>query len=366
MAGVALFLVTSVLGRAWCGYTCPQTVWVDLFLVVERFFEGERNARIKLDAASMTASKFLKRSLKHIVWLLIAVSTGGAWIFYFADAPTLFVELFTGQAAWVAYATVAVLTATTYIFGGFMREQVCTYMCPWPRIQAAMMDENSLTVTYNDWRGEPRSRHAKRMRKADIPTGDCVDCNACVAVCPMGIDIRDGQQLECITCALCVLSDKIKQTSWKVVLRFRNLIYFLIYAAIGLGMAYSISMRDRLDLNVIHDRNPIFTVLSDGSIRNGYEVRILNMKGHEQQFLITVEGLPNPDIQEAGFNTIPKKWIITEVDADSLKSVRLYISTPKETLQSAKTEFRINVSTHGGTELISKTVNFEAPKELFQ
>lgn len=422
MAGVALFLVTSVLGRAWCGYTCPQTVWVDLFLVVERFFEGERNARIKLDAAPMTSSKFLKRSLKHIVWLLIAVSTGGAWIFYFADAPTLFVELFTGQAAWVAYATVAVLTATTYIFGGFMREQVCTYMCPWPRIQAAMMDENSLTVTYNDWRGEPRSRHAKRMRKADIPTGDCVDCNACVAVCPMGIDIRDGQQLECITCALCidacdsvmnkiglekglisyatsndyysnmalatakpevpfisneiiptnirsatgVLSDKIKQTSWKVVLSFRNLIYFLIYAAIGLGMAYSISMRDRLDLNVIHDRNPIFTVLSDGSIRNGYEVRILNMKGHEQQFLITVEGLPNPDIQEAGFNTIPKKWIITQADADSLKSVRLYISTPKETLQSAKTEFRINVSTHGGTELISKTVNFEAPKELFQ
>lgn len=125
-------------------------------------------------------------------------------------------------------------------------------------------------------------------------------------------------------------------------------------------------MRDRLALNVIHDRNPIFTVLSDGSIRNGYEVRILNMKGHEQQFLVTVEGLPNPDIQEAGFNTIPKKWIITEAAADSLKSVRLFISTPKETLKSERTEFRINVSTHGGTELISETVNFEAPKELFQ
>lgn len=146
----------------------------------------------------------------------------------------------------------------------------------------------------------------------------------------------------------------------------RNLIYFAIYAAIGLGMAYSISMRDRLDLNVIHDRNPIFTVLSDGSIRNGYEVRILNMKGHEQQFLVTVEGLPNPDIQLAGFNTIPKKWIITEAEADSLKSIRLFISTPQETLKSERTEFRINVSTHGGHELISQTVNFEAPKELFQ
>jgi cytochrome c oxidase accessory protein FixG len=427
MAGVALFLVTSVLGRAWCGYTCPQTVWVDLFLVVERFFEGERNARIKLDAAPMSGGKLFKRSAKHVAWLLISIATGGAWIFYFADAPTLLVDLFTGQAAFVAYATVGVLTATTYVFGGFMREQVCTYMCPWPRIQAAMMDENSLTVTYNDWRGEPRSRHAKRMRKEGVSTGDCVDCNACVAVCPMGIDIRDGQQLECITCALCIdacdsvmnkiglekgliayatsndyysnmelataqpaqatvtspsiaseiiptnirsaageLSDKIKQTSWKITLSTRNLIYFLIYAAIGLGMAYSISMRDRLALNVIHDRNPIFTVLSDGSIRNGYEVRILNMKGHEQQFLVTVEGLPNPDIQEAGFNTIPKKWIITEAAADSLKSVRLFISTPKETLKSERTEFRINVSTHGGTELISETVNFEAPKELFQ
>lgn len=430
MAGVALFLVTSVLGRAWCGYTCPQTVWVDLFLVVERFFEGDRNARIKLDAAPMSSSKLFKRSAKHIVWLLISIATGGAWIFYFADAPTLFAALFTGQAAFVAYATVGVLTATTYIFGGFMREQVCTYMCPWPRIQAAMMDENSLTVTYNDWRGEPRSRHAKRMRKEGVATGDCVDCNACVAVCPMGIDIRDGQQLECITCALCIdacdtvmnkiglekglisyatsndyynnmalataqpdeamstgtmefhdkgaiipgnirsvsgeLSDKVKKTSWRVMLSSRNLIYFVIYATIGLAMAYSISMRDRLDLNVIHDRNPIFTVLSDGSIRNGYEVRILNMKGHDQQFLITVDGLPNPDIQVAGFNTIPKKWIVTEAKADSLKSVRVFISTPKETLNASRTEFRINVSVHGGHELVSQTVNFEAPKELFQ
>ena len=204
MAGIGLFLVTSVLGRAWCGYTCPQTVWVDLFLVVERFFEGDRNARIKLDAAPWTASKTAKRGAKHIVWLLISIATGGAWIFYFADAPSLAVDLFSGEAAAVAYITVAVLTATTYIFGGLMREQVCTYMCPWPRIQAAMLDEHSLTVTYNAWRGEPRSRHMKRMRKEGIGVGDCVDCNACVAVCPMGIDIRDGQQLECITCALCI------------------------------------------------------------------------------------------------------------------------------------------------------------------
>jgi cytochrome c oxidase accessory protein FixG len=204
MAGLGLFLVTSVAGRAWCGYTCPQTVWVDLYLVVERAIEGDRNARMKLDKAPWSFDKVWKRVTKHAVWLLIGVLTGGAWIFYFADAPTLLMDFVTGHAAPVAYMTVAILTATTYIFGGLMREQVCTYMCPWPRIQAAMLDENSLTVTYNDWRGEPRSRHSKKAIAAGETVGDCVDCNACVAACPMGIDIRDGQQLECITCALCI------------------------------------------------------------------------------------------------------------------------------------------------------------------
>jgi cytochrome c oxidase accessory protein FixG len=149
MAGIGLFLITSTVGRAWCGYTCPQTVWVDLFLVVERGIEGDRNARMKLDSGPWTVDKLVKRVTKHAIWLLIAVATGGAWIFYFADAPTLAMDFATGQAATVAYITVAVLTATTYIFGGLMREQVCIYMCPWPRIQAAMLDENSLTVTYN-------------------------------------------------------------------------------------------------------------------------------------------------------------------------------------------------------------------------
>ncbi len=204
MAGIGLFLVTSTVGRAWCGYTCPQTVWVDLFLVVERAIEGDRNARMKLEAAPWSLDKLVKRVSKHTIWLLIGVATGGAWIFYFADAPTLFHDVVTGQADIIAYATIAVLTATTYTFGGLMREQVCTYMCPWPRIQGAMLDENSLTVTYNDWRGEPRSRHAKKAIARGEQVGDCVDCNACVAVCPMGIDIRDGQQLECITCALCI------------------------------------------------------------------------------------------------------------------------------------------------------------------
>jgi cytochrome c oxidase accessory protein FixG len=153
MAGFGLFLVTSAVGRAWCGYACPQTVWVDLFLVVERFIEGDRNARMRLDAGPWSLDKIRKRVAKHAIWVAIGVATGGAWIFYFADAPSLMSSLVALDAPPVAYTTIGILTATTYVFGGLMREQVCTYMCPWPRIQAAMLDENSLVVTYNDWRG---------------------------------------------------------------------------------------------------------------------------------------------------------------------------------------------------------------------
>ncbi|TIU70206.1 MAG: cytochrome c oxidase accessory protein CcoG, partial [Mesorhizobium sp.] len=347
MAGIGLFLITSTVGRAWCGYTCPQTVWVDLFLVVERAIEGDRNARMKLDAGPWTARKLVLRASKHAIWLVIAAATGGAWIFYFADAPTLAGEVFHGTAAPVAYVTILVLTATTYTFGGLMREQVCTYMCPWPRIQAAMLDENSLTVTYNDWRGEPRSRHAKKALAAGQLVGDCVDCNACVAVCPMGIDIRDGQQLECITCALCIdacdsvmdklgrqrglisyatlsdynanmavataggsrpvdpslvrtadgaFSEKLAHFHIRKIFRPRTFIYLGAWSAVGLALLYSLLTRERLELNVLHDRNPQFVTLSDGSIRNGYTVKLLNMIPEPRTIVVTLQGLPGAEM----------------------------------------------------------------------
>ena len=203
MAGIGLFLVTSAVGRAWCGYACPQTVWTDLFQHVERWIDGDRNAQIRLANAPWTAAKTTRRAAKYSIWLLIAISTGGAWIFYFADAPTLLRDFLTGNAPSVAYATVGVLTATTFVFGGFMREQVCIYMCPWPRIQTAMLEEKSLIVTYKDWRGEPRTQGLKKAAATeasfDDKLGDCIDCNQCVSVCPTGIDIRAGPQIGCIT-----------------------------------------------------------------------------------------------------------------------------------------------------------------------
>jgi cytochrome c oxidase accessory protein FixG len=202
LGAVGIFLATSLAGRVWCGYACPQTVWTDLYMWVERRVEGDRNTRIKLDKAPLSAHKALRKTLKHGIWLLIAVLTGGAWIMYFNDAPTVVPAVLTGQASMTVYFFVGLFTTTTYLLAGWAREQVCTFMCPWPRFQAAMFDEDTLIVTYQRWRGEPRSRHRKGLAGEGL--GDCVDCNLCVAVCPTGIDIRDGQQLECLSCALCI------------------------------------------------------------------------------------------------------------------------------------------------------------------
>ncbi len=170
MAGLGLFLFTSALGRVWCGYACPQTVWTDLFIQVERWIDGDRNAQVRLYDAPWDARKIRLRAEKWLSWLLIALLTGGAWVFYFADAPTLFMDLLRGQAHPAAYITIAIMTATTFFFGGFAREQICIYACPWPRIQAAMMDEDTLTVAYREWRGEPRGKILKgEATKSDVP-----------------------------------------------------------------------------------------------------------------------------------------------------------------------------------------------------
>ncbi|MEX0955163.1 MAG: cytochrome c oxidase accessory protein CcoG [Rhizobiaceae bacterium] len=413
MAGIGLFLVTSSVGRAWCGYTCPQTVWVDLFLVVERAIEGDRNARIKLDAAPWSGSKLIKRSAKHAIWLLIGVATGGAWIFYFADAPTIFIDLFTANAAPVAYITVAVLTATTYTFGGHMREQVCTYMCPWPRIQAAMLDENSLTVTYNDWRGEPRSRHAKRAAAEGEVVGDCVDCNACVVVCPMGIDIRDGQQLECITCALCIdacdgvmdklgrerglisyatLADynanmavatgsathaidprlvrtadgrfaaKLAHFHLRKIFRPRALIYFGAWTLAGLVMLYALLSRDRLEVNVLHDRNPQFVTLSDGSIRNGYTVKLLNMIPEPRVIFVSIEGLPGGLMSATGIDQPEGRSIAVPVEPDRLRELKIFVRQPGEHARSEAQQFRFVVEDKSSFETDVYSATFKAPE----
>ncbi len=371
MAGIGLFLLTSVWGRVWCGYTCPQTVWVDLFLVVERYFEGDRNQRMKLDKAAWSFDKIKKKLSKHIVWLLIALATGGAWIFYFADAPTLARSFLSLQAPLVAYSTVFILTSTTYILGGFMREQVCTYMCPWPRIQAAMLDEKSLVVTYNDYRGEPRTAHRKQATVDGQPLGDCIDCNKCVAVCPMGIDIRDGQQMECITCALCIDAcdgvmekigkprglvsyatleeyDKAKagtpvEKHVPILFRPRTLLYSAIWCLIGLSMVLVLATRSRLDVNVLHDRNPLAVQLKDGSVRNGYTVKILNMEPKPHKALFKMEGFPNAKLRIENFGPqtyVSGQDIELDLAPDQLRVLKIYVTVPPEFLPKSDLDFQ--------------------------
>ena len=389
MAGVGLFLITSTVGRAWCGYTCPQTVWVDLFLVIERWIEGDRNARIKLDNASWSAPKVFKRLSKHVLWLVIAMMTGGAWVFYFADAPTLLKNLLTGNASSIAYSTIFVMTSITYLFAGFMREQVCTFMCPWPRIQGAMLDERSLVVTYNDWRGEPRSRHQKKS-EVNAQSGDCIDCNQCVVVCPMGIDIRDGQQLECITCALCIdacngVMDKIgrprnlisystlndyeanmkgerTKTTWRSFIHARTVVYSAIMIIAALSLLYVLVMRNPVEVNVLHNRNPIFILLSDGSIRNGYTVKILNKKLQPQEFIISVEGIAGLEMQVAGAETKAQKEVVLEVPANGLESVRLFVRATASNLKGEQTPFNFIVRNKDDTEKITHEAVFYQPK----
>jgi cytochrome c oxidase accessory protein FixG len=372
MAGVGLFLVTSLFGRAWCGYACPQTVWTDLYIWVESKIEGDRNARFKLDAAPWSVSKLSKRGLKMLVWLLIAIATGGFWVFYFADAPTLFHELVTGQAPSVAYWTIAILTATTFTFAGFMREQVCTYMCPWPRIQGAMLDEESLVVTYNAWRGEPRHSGRKKAEAQGLKVGDCIDCNACVAVCPMGIDIRDGNQLECINCALCIdacdaVMDKIgkprglinyttselyaanvagknEHWNWRHLIRPRTLIYFTAWVGVGLAMLFTLLHRTQLDVNVVPDRNPLFVTLSDGAIRNGYTIKILNKRQEPRTFRLTIDDLPGAMMEMVGDSGAKGTSFDIAVDPDKLKAVKIYVSTnDPRIIEHERTHFEFKV-----------------------
>ena len=364
MAGLGLFLFTSALGRVWCGYACPQTVWTDLFILVERWIEGDRNARLRLHRQKKWDFRKLRlRLTKWAAWLIIAVATGGAWVFYFADAPTLAWDLVTLNAHPIAYTTIAVMTGTTFFFGGIAREQICIYACPWPRIQAAMMDEDTLVVAYRHWRGEPRGKLKKGQ--LDPEQGDCIDCMACVNVCPVGIDIRDGQQLECITCALCIdacddtmakigkprgLIDYMAFTDekaeiaggkakniWKHVFRPRTLLYTGLWSLVGVGLLVALFIRSDIDMTVAPVRNPTYVTMSDGSIRNTYEIKLRNKHGEERPFQLSIAGDPalQLEIEGSESDTIM-------APADTAFPVRAYVVAPKGSVpaDSERVEFR--------------------------
>ena len=352
MAALGLFLVTAVLGRVWCGYTCPQTVWTDLYIWVERAFEGDRAARMRLDKAPMSTNKLLRKLGKHLVWILIAFVTGGAFILYWHDAPSIARTFFTGEAPLTAYWFAGILTFTTYFLAGTMREQVCTYMCPWPRIQGALVDSHALNVTYRYDRGEPRG--PKRKSETWEDRGDCIDCNQCVQVCPMGIDIRDGAQLECIHCALCIdaCDDMMRRVDRPTGLiaydtdvavaaraagtktpkfklfRARTYLYTLLIGAIGLLMVFGLSNRATIELNVLKDRSPPFVQLSNGLVRNGYTVKLVNKDSAARSFDLDVTGFDITELEVVGMDHLePGQTMLLEAEAHGVDRYRLYITS---------------------------------------
>jgi cytochrome c oxidase accessory protein FixG len=359
MAGVGLFLVTSVVGRAWCGYACPQTVWTDLFQHIERFIDGDRNAQMRLARSPWGPGKIGRRAAKYAAFLAVSMATGGAWIFYFADAPTLAAQFVAGDAPFTAYATVAVLTATTFVLGGLMREQVCIYMCPWPRIQSAMMDEKTLIVTYKDWRGEPRGRGRRPAELSDVglKLGDCIDCNQCVAVCPTGIDIREGPQIGCITCALCIdACDKVMakvgqprglidyatlddckaeaaghnpRPVLKTILRPRSVAYALLWGSVGIGMLVALGDRARLTISAQHQRNPAWVQLSDGHVRNNFTVKLRNMEDRPRAMEVRLDGLEGGAMWTTGGSREQASDVVrTIVPADALAKLPIFVAAP--------------------------------------
>jgi cytochrome c oxidase accessory protein FixG len=353
LAALVLFLVTSAAGRVWCGYTCPQTVWTDLMIVIERFWQGDRNARIRLDKEPWGALKLFKKGMTHLSWLAVGLLTGGALVFYFRDAPTLVRELISGTAPFIAYLFLGIFALTTYVLGGLAREQVCTYMCPWPRIQGAMTDSHTLLVSYKIVRGEPRGAMRKGVDGAVdwSRRGDCIDCKACIAVCPAGIDIRDGSQLECIQCALCIdacdeIMDRIsrprgliayetvakieanaagRQQSFQLV-RPRTMLYAGLSVLVGVIMLAGWLNRSVVEVNVLHDRNPPYVRLTDGSIRNGFTVKILNKLHMPRDYSVSVKGIADARAAvvglEDGAQTI-------RVATDTLRELRVFVTIPK-------------------------------------
>jgi cytochrome c oxidase accessory protein FixG len=351
LAALALFLLTSLFGRVWCGYACPQTVWTDLFIVVERFFEGDRAARMRLDKAPMSANKAWRKTGKHAVWLLIAFATGGALILYFHDAPSLARDFFAGEAPMTAYFFAGVLTFTTYMLAGQMREQVCTYMCPWPRIQGALTDKHALNVTYRYDRGEPRSPH--RKDESWEGRGDCIDCKQCVQVCPMGIDIRNGTQLECIHCALCIdaCDTMMKQVGRPTgliaydtevavkarsegkpyrysLIRARTVLYAVLFAGVGLLMAYGLATRESFELNVLKDRSPPFVRLSEGGMRNGYEIKIVNKAAEDRSMRLDVSGFDGLTIKVIGASDTEAPSQVLPVSGNGVTRYRVLVTHP--------------------------------------
>ena len=310
LAGLSLFFFTALLGRVWCGYACPQTVWTEVYLWMERKIEGNRGKRMKLDKAPNSAAKIRTKAIKHSVWIAFSLWTGFTFVGYFTPIDELGTKLFTGnlgpwETFWILFYSFA-----TYGNAGFMREQVCLYMCPYARFQSAMFDSDTLIVAYHPERGEPRGSRRRSTDLQQAGLGECIDCNVCVQVCPTGIDIRDGLQYECIACSACIdgcneIMDKMNYPRGLIgyttenaalgnpqhILRPRVMVYAAILLLLCGSLVTHMLQRIPLELDVIRDRNTLYRETRDGLIENVYTLKILNMDSKPHRYILSADGI---------------------------------------------------------------------------
>ena len=342
ISALALFLFTAVAGRLWCGYACPQTVYSEIFLWIERKVEGDRSARMRLDGANFTMEKLVKKWYKHIIWIFLSIWTGFTFVGYFTPIRDLAMEFFlTQMSSWELF-WVFFYAFATYGNAGFMREQVCKYMCPYARFQSAMFDNDTLIVTYDAQRGEPRGPRAKQADVSLLNLGACVDCTLCVQVCPTGIDIRDGLQYECIGCGACAdvcdtVMDKLgyarglvrystqnamdhqwtSNEMWQRLMRPRIQIYTMILAAVTIGLLVSLSLRTPFKVDVVRDRSTLSRITEYGTLENVYRLQIMNAAETQQTYRLSVKGLPSLKITtqtNVVVEPAQARWIVLRAD----------------------------------------------------
>jgi cytochrome c oxidase accessory protein FixG len=378
ISALSLFLFTAVAGRLWCGFSCPQTVYTEIFLWIERQVEGSRVARMRLDAAPMSLEKAGRKALKHLLWIALAFWTGFTFVGYFSSvrelgADLLGLQLSSWEAFWVFFYGFA-----TYGNAGFLREQVCKYMCPYARFQSAMFDADTLIVSYDAGRGEPRGSRSRKADPKALSLGSCVDCSLCVQVCPTGIDIRNGLQYECIGCAACVdvcdgvmdkmnyarglirfttqhAIDKSWSTSdiWGHVLRPRVLVYGAVLATLCIVVLISLVSRTPLKVDVVRDRAALSRIAAGGKLENVYRLQVMNATEQPQRYRIAAEGLPGLEVAsdvDVQVGPAEARWV----------AVRLQI--PYGSATPGSHPIRFNIGAAGGDAHVSEKSVFLVPR----
>ena len=339
LAALSLFFVTALAGRLWCGYACPQTVWTELFIWIEQWTEGNRSQRIKLDRMPLSVDKLLRKGAKQASWIALACFTGFTFVGYFTPIRSLGGQLAHLTLGGWALFWIALYSLATYGNAGFLREQVCKYMCPYARFQSAMFDHDTLIISYDEQRGEPRGA---RRRGASVPElGDCIDCTLCVQACPTGIDIRKGLQYECIACAACIdacdsvmdrmgmarglvgyTTENARSGQAKRLLRPRTLVYASLLLLITAALVYSLAVRTPLIVDVIRDRNALYREVHGDQIENAYELKVINLDSKPHHYRLQVTGIEQLEVA-APAGTI-------DIPAGTVGTVSVRLQTPSE------------------------------------